>query len=253
MPTKIRISILLLALVTAACHPGYHLSNRAYNRIQVDSAAAPADSSTARFLAPYRQGLEKTMNEVLVQSTVRLEKARPESALNNLLCDAMLQQTRQRLGQPVDCSHLNYGGVRSGLPQGPIRVGNIFEVMPFDNQITVLTLKGSMLKQLFEHYAGSEANEAALLVGGVRVTIQGKSITTIAFTNGKTFQPEQEYTIAVSDFVANGGGGAFFLKDAVRRQDLNLLLRDAFIDYFRQLGKSGQPITPVTDGRITIQ
>ncbi|MGV3558503.1 5'-nucleotidase C-terminal domain-containing protein [Larkinella arboricola] len=243
----------VLTLLITACQTGYHLTNQGYSRVQVDSLAASADSGMARFLQPYNQQLGQTMNEVLVESAVPLNKARPESALNNLLADAMLQYGQQKLGQPVDCSHLNYGGIRTNLPQGPIRIGNIYEVMPFDNQLTLLTLKGSMLREFFEYFIGNQAEENALIVGGVRVTIKNNLLTSIEFTNGKTFDPNQNYTVLVSDYIANRGGGTAFLKDAVRRQDFPVTIRDVFIDYFRQLGKSGKPINPTTDGRITIQ
>lgn len=253
MQAKKAFIIPVLALLTTACQTSYHLTNQAYNRITVDSLAAPADSGMARFLQPYRQRLNQTMNEVLVESTVPLDRAKPECALNNMLTDAMLQYAQQKLGQAADCSHLNYGGIRTGLPKGPIRIGNIYEVMPFDNQLVMLTLKGSMLRQFFEFFVGNEAEEKSLVVGGVRVVIKDNVITSIAFTNGKPFDPNQNYTVLMSDYIANRGGGTAFLKDAVARKDFNLTLRDVFIDYFRQLGKSGQPITPTTDGRISIQ
>ena len=251
----LKASILpLLVLLTTACQKtSYHLTNQAYNRIQIDSLTAPADSGMVRFLQPYKQRLDQTMNEVLVQTTVPLDRAKPECALNNLLTDGMLLYAQQRLGQSVDCSHLNYGGIRTGLPKGPIRIGHIYEVMPFDNQLTLLTLKGTMLRDFFEYFVGSQADENALVVGGVRVVIKNNVLTSITFTNGRTFDPNQTYTVLVSDYIANRGGGTAFLKDAVRRQDFNITLRDVFIDYFRQLGTSGQPITPTTDGRIAIQ
>ncbi|GAB3249389.1 hypothetical protein GCM10027347_06450 [Larkinella harenae] len=246
--------ILILALLTTACQKsGYHLTEQSYKRLQIDSVAAPADSAMARFLQTYKQQLGQTMNEVLAESAEPLIKAKPECALNNMLADAMLQYGQQKLGQTVDCSHLNYGGIRTNLPKGPIRIEHIYEVMPFDNQLTMLTLKGSMLREFFEFFIGNQAEENALIVGGVRVTIKNNLITSIAFTNGKTFDPNQTYTVLISDYIANRGGGTAFLKDAVRRQDFAVTIRDIFIDYFRQLGKSGQPIKPTTDGRIAIQ
>jgi 2',3'-cyclic-nucleotide 2'-phosphodiesterase (5'-nucleotidase family) len=243
----------VLALLTTACQTGYRLTDQAYKRVQVDSLAAPADSGMTRFLKPYKQKLDQTMNEVLVQSAVPLDRSKPECALNNMLTDAMLQYAQQKLGQPADCSHLNYGGIRTGLPKGPIRIGSIYEVMPFDNQLVMLTLKGSMLRQFFEFFVGSEADEKSLVVGGVRVVIKDNVLTSITFTNGKTFDPNQTYTVLMSDYVADRGGGTAFLKDAVARKNFNIPIRDVFIDYFRQLGKPGQPINPTTDGRITIQ
>ncbi|GAB3563802.1 5'-nucleotidase [Spirosoma luteolum] len=239
-----------LALLTlAACQPGgYHLTNRTATRIGVDSLAAPADSGVARFLTPYRQGLERTMNEVLTRTTGRIEKGQPDGPLNDLLTDALLAQASQRYGKAIDCSHLNYGGIRNNLPEGPITTGSIFEVMPFDNQLVVMTLKGTMLQQLLDHFA----NGNKLVVGGLRAKIQDGHATAVQFTNGRTLQPDQTYTVALSDYIADGGDNANFLKNAVRRENINYLIRDALIDYFRQQGKSGQPINPVSDGRISL-
>ncbi|GAA4405537.1 hypothetical protein GCM10023187_24000 [Nibrella viscosa] len=243
-----QLYILVLTAALSACQHTYYPTGRTYNRIEVD-ATAQADTGMAEFLQPYRQKLDQTMNEVLVRSDVALEKGKPESAVNNLLADALRQEAGKRYGKPIDIGHLNYSGIRSGLPKGPITVGNIYEVMPFDNQITVLTMKGSQVMQLLNHFLKDEA----LVISGLRATIANDKVQSVTMATGKPLQPDETYTVAMSDYVANGGSGASFLKDAVRREDLNVNIRDAFIDYFRQLGKSGQPINPTTDGRITIQ
>lgn len=246
---KHRLSLLLVLVGVTACNSGYHLTNRTASRIAVDSVVAPADSSVARFLTPYRQGLDKTMNEVLTRSTARIEKGQPDGPLNNLLTDALLQQATQRYGKPIDCSHLNFGGIRSNLPQGNITTGSVFEVMPFDNQLVVLTVTGDMLRQMLDHFASGNK----LVVGGLRAKLHDGKAQAVTFTNGRTLQPVETYTIALSDYVADGGDSAGFLKNAVKRENINYLIRDALIDYFRQQGKSGQPITPTSDGRISLE
>ncbi|MCK8493229.1 MULTISPECIES: 5'-nucleotidase C-terminal domain-containing protein [Spirosoma] len=243
--------VLVLALLGLwACNPGgYHLTNRTANRIGVDSTTARPDSSVTNFLKPYRQGLDKSMNEVLAHSTGRIEKGKPDAPLNDLLTDALLQQTSQRYGKPLDCSHLNYGGIRNNLPEGNITTGSIFEVMPFDNQVVILTLKGDMLQKMMNHFA--QKNE--LVMGGLRAKIHEGQVSSVSFVNGRTLQPNETYTVVMSDYVANGGDDAGFLKNPVKRENIGYLVRDALIDHFRQLGKTGQPINPVSDGRIIVE
>ena len=241
--------LLLLALAgLGACNPGYHLANRTASQIGIDSATATADSRVATFLQPYRLGLDSTMNAVLTRSTGRIEKGQPDGPLNDLLTDALLQQATQRYGKPIDASHLNYGGIRNNLPEGNITTGSIFEVMPFDNQLVILTLTGDMLRQLLNHFAKGDK----LVVGGLRAKIRDEQVQDVTFTNGRTLQPNETYTVAMSDYVADGGDNASFLKNAVKRENTNYLIRDALINYFRQQGKTGQPITPVSDGRISL-
>lgn len=240
---------LLLLGALAACQPGgYHLANRTAQRIGVDSMAAPADSSVARFLQPYREGLNRSMNEVLTHSTARIEKGQPDAPLNDLLCDALLKEAQLRYGKPIDMSHLNYGGIRNNLPNGDITTGSIFEVMPFDNQLVVLTLRGDMLQQLLDHFANGDK----LVVGGIRAKVHAGHAHDVTFANGRTLQPNELYTVAMSDYIADGGDNAGFLKNAVKRETLTYLIRDALLDYFRQQGKTGQPITPLSDGRISL-
>lgn len=235
----------------SSCHRPYQTTSQQYKRITIDSTTARNDSSTAAFLRPYKQNLDKTMNEVLTTAAVPLYRQKVESGFTNLLCDIMLQQAQQHYGKSIDVSHLNFFGVRTGFPQGKVTVGNVYEVMPFDNLLVVVTVKGNMLMQFLNHFA---THEDALLVGGVRVKLRSdKTVQAITFTNGRTFDPNQTYTIAMSDYVANGGSDATFLKDVVARDNVSYLVRDAFLEYFRQQGKSGQPLNPQIDGRISIE
>lgn len=243
--------LLWLTLVSFwACTPsGYHLTNRTANRIGVDSATASADSSLANFLTPYRQGIDRTMNEVLTTSTGPIEKGQPDGPLNDILTDALLQKATQRYGKPIDCAHLNYGGIRDNLPKGNITIGSVFGVMPFENQLVILTIKGDMLQQLLNHFA----KDNKLVIGGLRTKIHDGQAQSVTFTNGRTLQPNETYTVALSDYIANGGDNSSFLGNPVKREDINYLIRDALIDYFREQGKTGQPITPASDGRVSIE
>lgn len=238
-----------LLLTAASCQRSFHVAKQQTTRLAVD-AAVPADSSTLRWLAPYKQQLDATMNAPLVTISERLEKNVPESALNDLLADALLVQAGKQYAKPIDVSHLNYGGIRNGLPAGAVTTGNLFEVMPFDNQLVILTLTGTQLMQFLNHFA---ANDNALVVGGIRVRVHDKTITSATLTNSRAIVPGQTYTVAMSDYVANGGSGADFLKTITLRDNVNYLIRDALIEYFREQGKAGKTITPQADGRITIE
>jgi 2',3'-cyclic-nucleotide 2'-phosphodiesterase (5'-nucleotidase family) len=241
--------LLLIPVGLWGCQPTYHLTGQQTARLPVDSTTARPDTATARFLEPYRQKLDATMNAVLTRTTARLEKSQPESALGDILTDALLQQAQTRYAKPIDLAHINFGGIRNGLPLGNVTTGHVFEIMPFDNALLVLTLTGAQLQQFLNHFAGEGP-----VVSGVRLRVKNRrEVTVLSFTNGRTFQPDQTYTLAVSDYVANGGSGAEFLKAITARQDLNYLMRDALLDYFRKQGQTNQPLPDQPDGRITAE
>ena len=90
-------------------------------------------------------------------------------------------------------------------------------------------------------------------MSGIQVKIHDDQVRSVTFTNGRTLLPNETYAVALSDYIANGGDDAAFLKGITRRETLNYLIRDALIDYFRKQGRSGQPLTTQTNGRITIE
>ena len=96
-----------------------------------------------------------------------MDKGAPESLLSNLVADVLRGAAAQVLGKPADMGLVNMGGLRNVLTEGPITCGNIYEILPFENSLCVVTLKGVYLKQLFESIAarGGEG------VSGVKLRI----------------------------------------------------------------------------------
>src|SRR5262249_34960495 len=72
-----------------------------------------------------------------------------ESPLGNLVAD-LLRQAVPR----ADFALQNGGGLRAGLPTGPLRYDALYEALPFDNRLAVVTMRGSTLRQLLEDNYG---------------------------------------------------------------------------------------------------
>ncbi|MFN8316800.1 MAG: 5'-nucleotidase [Chitinophagales bacterium] len=105
---------------------------------------------------------------------------------------------------------INLGGIRQPqLPAGNVTLGNIFELMPFDNMIVLLVLDGKTTKQFLDIMAAS----GGLPISGVRYTISNETATAISF-NGVPFDENKTYTLAISDYLANGGDKLDFLKNS---------------------------------------
>ena len=62
----------------------------------------------------------------------------------------------------------NSGGIRADLPIGKITMEQAFEVLPFDDVIVTMDLKGTDLLDLFEKSVGP-ADKGMLQVSGVRI------------------------------------------------------------------------------------
>ena len=51
----------------------------------------------------------------------------------------------------IDVVLLNMGGIRSIISEGEISKKTAFELMPFENQILLLKLKGDVIKEMVEY------------------------------------------------------------------------------------------------------
>lgn len=211
--------------------------------------AAEIDSSTYRFIAPYKKKLDVAMNEVIGFAPEALVKKLPESNLGNFFSDLMLAKARTLPG--VDTLNLlalfNYGGLRTSVPQGEVRVGNMYEIMPFENQLALVKLKGSALQKVLDALAEKGGTPAA----GIRFVITNKKAQNI-FINQTKLDTAGIYTIVTSDFLANGGDKFFLSDKPVPYTSTGLLLRDILIEHCRNFYKQNKPISAQTDGRISV-
>ncbi len=86
-----------------------------------------------------------TLHETALRSDVDFE-----SPAADLIADSMLAATRAREKGGAQIALVNATGVRVNLPGGPVRYRDAFSMMPFGNNLLVLTLSGAELKMVLE-------------------------------------------------------------------------------------------------------
>lgn len=242
--------ILLLAALFSACSSAPKLIKTDTSMVELNSkTVTPEDSTIIKAIQPYKAKTDAIMNEVLGISDQEILKGLPESSLGDFVSDAVLKKTNDNYkptdNVPVDICLLNNGGLRSQLPKGTITLGNVYELMPFENAIVVLTISGEKMKQLFESIV--ENNGAPF--AGATVRSKGKNITALKI-NGKDLDVTKTYKVVTSDYLAGGGDKYFFFNSPIKSELLNYKLRDALVDYIKDETKKGNTIKAQTDGRI---
>ena len=140
---------------------------------------------------------------------------------------------------------LNSGGLRTALPKGEITRGKIFELMPFENELTVVTLSGKNALLLFEYLA--KAGGAP--VSGIKMGIENEMPSRI-FVNGEPFDSLKTYKVVTSDYLANGGDKYSFFKEPLQREDLRVKVRDAIMEFIMEEKQNGKALNSHFDGRI---
>ena len=80
---------------------------------------------------------------------------------------------------------------------------DVYEILPFENALCVLTLRGADLRHLFENIAarGGEG------VSGVRLTISADGRLLDCSVGGLPVDEERTYTVATLDYLAEGNDG----------------------------------------------
>lgn len=235
--------VLLVALFS--CQTIYQPQSVKYNDYRVTQRNSQ-DSNVIQLLKPYADSVNKSMNDVIAVAEFELQKKQPEGTLGNIMADAMLAKSQEKYKQKVDGAFINYGGIRlPAIPAGNITRGKIFELAPFDNIIVLQKISGKTFQAFLNHISGRDGWPTA----GVTWQIKNKKAINVLI-GGVPIDETATYTIAVVDYVANGGDDCEMLK-AIPQINNGYLFRDALIEYLVSINKQGKKITSTIQKRVT--
>jgi 2',3'-cyclic-nucleotide 2'-phosphodiesterase (5'-nucleotidase family) len=228
-----------------SCNTSYHPGSLHYTDYPVD-AKAVSDTSFGKYLKPFRDSMDMVMNEIVGNVEQKMDVKRPVTTLGNFLSDAYLFMAREKFDQKADIAVMNLGGIRRPyIEAGPLTRGEVFEVMPFDNLMVIITVKGELLKKFLDDLAAEGAG-----VAGMTMTMVNKKADKIMIA-GKDLDMQAMYTMVTSDYAANNPSMSWFYGN-IKRTDTKYLLRDAIIDYAQSMQKSGGQIGINLENRLTI-
>jgi len=181
-------------------------------RVRVETVYADrvhADSLGVAVVERYRPLVDELARRVVVHLGDSLVTGRGEYPLGNIIADA------QRHVAPADFGLMNNGGIRRSLLPGPITYAQLFEVQPFTNNVVRVTLTGTDLKAVLEHALEDGVPDDH--VSGMTVRYDprrpaGDRVIEIRKEDGTLVEPKRFYVLALSDFLAGGGGGFDMLR-----------------------------------------
>lgn len=242
--------VALIALIFVSCSGGSKVASKEGTSVALTKDySSGKDVSIEEFIKPYNDAMVKEMNEVLIVSDLALTKDQPESLLGNLVADIVLKKSNEKCRElsleKVDICLLNNGGLRTSLPKGELTRGKIFELMPFENEMVVLTMTGEQIRDMFTYVAAANGVPMA----GIRLGIKDSQANTIKI-NTIDFDIKKTYRVVTSDYLGAGGDKMTFFSKPVKMEKLKYKLRDALIDYMKEEGKKGTVLTSKLDGRI---
>lgn len=166
-------------------------------------------------IIPYRSVMEEQMSEILGYAACDHQKERPEGNLGNLVADLVLQKAMQDFrdsGDVIIISLLNHGGLRAPIGKGEIQLRNVYELMPFDNEIVYLKLSQEKFAEIRSYLESS---------GGEPIA---------GFTSSDNLF-NTDFWVVTSDYLADGGDRMDFFFEPTIYYRTGRLLRDEIIKY----------------------
>jgi 2',3'-cyclic-nucleotide 2'-phosphodiesterase (5'-nucleotidase family) len=244
--------LLLLVLSLNSCTRVWHTADMSHKAYPVQSALdAEVDASRTieTTILPYRQRMQSEMSKVIGESEQAMPKGDVESLLSNWFGDMIYRQASRITGSAPDFAFMNSGGIRlNEMPAGPVTVSKIYELMPFDNHLVIVSMKGRDVEMLFQ--------KIALKKGGwpvsaqIKCRLHPKVEASDILINGQALELGRTYRVATSNFLADGGDNLDFMIQ-LPREDFPVWIRDMMIQDVVQMTESGQKVRSVLDGRTT--
>jgi 2',3'-cyclic-nucleotide 2'-phosphodiesterase (5'-nucleotidase family) len=194
-------------------------------------------------MTPIKADLEEQLNQVIGYAPEPLGVFQPECPMLNWATDALLAMARKYSPDPVDVAVVNIGGMRCSWGQGDITLRHVFELMPFDNELVVLTLTGQDLLDLCKVFAITGGEGAA----GMQITVKGDEIKVLV--GEKPIDPAATYKVATSDYLSQGNDRMEPLKNSTSLWKSDRKIRDLYIEYIQE----NKIVESHVDGRFVIE
>lgn len=166
------------------------------------------DQGIAEVIRPHHEAAEAEMGKVIGSTTGPLGRGGPGASLvANLVTDAM----RERFSG--DLAVQNAGGLRADIPGGDLTTRDVFSVLPFGNELQIVTMDGRMVRRLIESRVAGRSG--GIMLSGARVVIDPTRpdwdrVVELEI-GGQPWDPAAEYDVVITDFLMEGNSGLDFL------------------------------------------
>jgi 2',3'-cyclic-nucleotide 2'-phosphodiesterase (5'-nucleotidase family) len=249
-------AIIFFTTFFIGCHQPAHVTGVDVQYTVMDKNSMQFDSLTDAMILPYKDSLDKLMNVVIGHSDVEMpkENGKTETLLGNFVSDLCLEEIK-RIPVPETTTVVNRmpliclfnnGGLRSSLPKGDLTRGNIFELMPFDNELDVVQISGKQMWNLLKFVAMSGGEP----MSGLKIGVKPDKTPGDVLINGMPFDSTKDYNVITSDYLANGGDKMDFFKNPMAINATGIKIRDAILAYCEEQRELGNTLTSKLDGRF---
>ncbi|MEL7416888.1 MAG: 5'-nucleotidase C-terminal domain-containing protein, partial [Pseudomonadota bacterium] len=177
-----------------------------------------------------------------------------ECQMGNLVAEAMLDRVKS---QGVTIAIQNGGGLRASIDAGPITMGEVMTVLPFQNTLATFQLTGAGIVDALENGVSRVEDGAGRFpqVAGLKYTWSaqaepGARITSVEVMADGAWAPigmDTVYGVVSNNYMRGGGDGYATFTEGMNAYDFGPGLEVVVADFLAAKG----PYSPFTDGRIS--
>ena len=187
--------------------------------ITEDGNPVTPDAEVAALVDEWQAAVDETLAVEIGYTETGIERRSP--MMGNWITDAWLWAY-----PTADVAITNWGGMRQSVEAGPITMGDVVGVLPFDNVLIDVEITGAQLAENLACCGGA--------VGGIYF-VPGAPIT---FLDGREFDPDATYHVLINDFMYFGGDDYLFSEQDPDAYDTGIQWRQPVIDYTQWLATS---------------
>lgn len=234
---KLFVIFLTLFFISSCSDKNYNLTKIEGKQLPITEKAAETPAIES-FIKPYRDHINQDLDNVLAYAPETLDKStgKWQTSIGSLLADVCLQRGntvfKSRENKDIDMCLLNHGGIRAILPKGNVTTRTAFEIMPFENNLVVIALKGEQILDIAAYIIKEKKPQP---LSGMTFTIAKDNTAENILVQGKPLDLNKTYYVATNDYLANGGDSMTFFAKGTQKFDLNYKLRNVLIDYFKDV------------------
>lgn len=162
----------------------------------------PIDKNVEETIAKYNEQLAPTLLTEVTELKFDLDHDRYAGVtpLGVTVAEAM----RQEGGTQVAIA--NGGGIRAPLTKGTLTLGDMYTILPFDNNVVTMKVTGAKLKELIQHGINPDGFGWGQYSGlTVWYDSETDEITSMRLSDGTKVEEDKYYTLTSIDFLMTGG------------------------------------------------
>ncbi|MDE6271406.1 MAG: bifunctional metallophosphatase/5'-nucleotidase [Muribaculaceae bacterium] len=168
------------------------------------------DQKMDKFISPYREFIDKINHHIIGRSEAEMDANARTGRYVNWSADFakwygdLKADSLRSAGMDIpaiDMAMMNVGGIRHSMPRGDVSEGLMLSTFPFSNRMVIVKIKG---KDFADAMAIAARKGGESISDEVRVLTDGKGNVESILISGQPLDPEKDYYLSTSDYLAWG-------------------------------------------------